>query len=95
MHRVVSGKTGAEESILFDNDVFLFKTDVMNIDFDLLVRAFGLCFVLEGLFCAAFPEEMRRVMQQLIVSPQNELRGMGMASIGVGLFVIWLAYEFL
>ncbi|HKS19328.1 MAG TPA: DUF2065 domain-containing protein [Bradyrhizobium sp.] len=50
----------------------------------------GILFVLEGLLFAASPAWMRRAMQSAVMTPDNILRVIGIASAVAGLILIWL-----
>ena len=50
----------------------------------------GILFVLEGLLFAASPSWMRRAMKSAVMTPDNILRLVGIASAVVGLLLIWL-----
>ena len=50
----------------------------------------GILFVLEGLLFAASPSWMRRAMKSAVVTPDNILRMVGIASAVAGLVLIWL-----
>ena len=50
----------------------------------------GILFVLEGLLFAASPSWMRRAMKSAVMTPDNILRMVGIASAVVGLLLIWL-----
>lgn len=63
----------------------------MQFDAPLFFTALGLAFVLEGLPWALFPQGMRRVMQSLTLGPAEMLRRMGLAAVGIGMLVVWLA----
>ncbi|MBQ9536552.1 MAG: DUF2065 domain-containing protein [Desulfovibrionaceae bacterium] len=63
-------------------------------DFELFFRALGLAFVLEGVCWALFPEQMRKLMQQVTQMEQKELRSLGLSGVVVGVIVIWLAVHF-
>jgi len=56
---------------------------------DLLVGV-GIMLVLEGLLFTALPNWMRSAMKSALTSPDNILRGVGLASAVVGLILIWL-----
>lgn len=56
---------------------------------DLLVGV-GIMLVLEGLLFTALPNWMRSAMKSALSSPDNILRGVGLASAVVGLILIWL-----
>ncbi|MBO5491580.1 MAG: DUF2065 domain-containing protein [Desulfovibrio sp.] len=63
----------------------------MQFDTELFLRALGLAIVLEGLCWALFPGGMRRALEQLLPMPEQRLRLVGAAALGVGLAVIALA----
>ena len=50
----------------------------------------GIRFVLEGLLFAASPSWMRRAMKSAVMTPDNILRMVGIASAVAGLLLIWL-----
>jgi uncharacterized protein YjeT (DUF2065 family) len=50
----------------------------------------GILFVLEGLLFAASPSWMRRAMKSAVMTPDNILRMVGIASAIAGLVLIWL-----
>jgi uncharacterized protein YjeT (DUF2065 family) len=50
----------------------------------------GILFVLEGLLFAASPTWMRRAMKSAVMTPDNILRMVGIASAVAGLVLIWL-----
>ena len=50
----------------------------------------GILFVLEGLLFAASPSWMRRAMKSAVLTPDNILRMVGIASAVAGLVLIWL-----
>jgi uncharacterized protein YjeT (DUF2065 family) len=50
----------------------------------------GILFVLEGLLFAASPSWMRRAMKSAVMTPDNILRRVGIASAVAGLVLIWL-----
>jgi uncharacterized protein YjeT (DUF2065 family) len=50
----------------------------------------GILFVLEGLLFAASPSWMRRAMKSAVMTPDNVLRMVGIASAVAGLVLIWL-----
>jgi uncharacterized protein len=52
--------------------------------------ALALVLVIEGLAWAAFPEAMKRMMAQLIVTPSEGLRVAGVLAAMLGLGGIWL-----
>jgi uncharacterized protein YjeT (DUF2065 family) len=50
----------------------------------------GILFMVEGILFAAAPEWMRKAMKSALTTPDNVLRGVGLGSAVVGLFLIWL-----
>ncbi len=54
-----------------------------------LIAAFGLALALEGLVCAAFPEGMRRAMEEAARSPADRMRLVGIGSAVLGVAVVW------
>ena len=50
----------------------------------------GILFVMEGLLFAASPSWMRRAMKSAVMTPDNILRMVGIASAVAGLLLIWL-----
>ena len=57
---------------------------------DFLV-AFGLVLVLEGIFYAVAPEQMKRMIAQMLTMPSSALRLAGLAAMVVGVVIVWLA----
>lgn len=56
---------------------------------DLLV-GIGLVLVIEGLAYAVAPALMKSVMAQMQDAPDQTLRTIGVVSIALGVFVVWL-----
>ncbi len=56
---------------------------------DLLV-GIGLVLVIEGLAYAVAPALMKSVMAQMQDAPEQTLRTIGVVSIALGVFVVWL-----
>jgi uncharacterized protein len=54
------------------------------------LAAFGLFFVLEGIFLAAFPGGAKRTMATVLKMPDGPLRIAGLISALVGLLIVWL-----
>lgn len=50
----------------------------------------GIVLVLEGLLFAAIPGWMRQAMKSAMLTPDNILRAVGLASAVIGLILIWL-----
>lgn len=55
-----------------------------------LFAALALAVVIEGLLYAAFPEQMKRALQQILEAPVSTLRVVALTSAGLGLIVLWL-----
>ena len=55
-----------------------------------LVVGIGLVLVIEGLAYAIAPALMKSVMAQMQDAPEQTLRVIGVLSITVGVFVVWL-----
>ena len=55
-----------------------------------LLVAFGLVFVIEGLFFAVFPGPARRSAVAILETPEQVLRVVGLISAAVGVGVIWI-----
>ena len=60
-----------------------------------LIAAFGLALAIEGLLCAAFPEGVRRAMEDAARSPADRMRLVGIASAVLGVIVVWGARTWL
>jgi len=56
-----------------------------------IATAFGLMFVIEGLFYALFPDTMRRIMAQMMVMQNRHIKAFG---IGMVLGGVTLKYFF-
>ena len=55
-----------------------------------LIVGLAMVFVIEGMLYALFPARMRIMVQQMVNMPDSMLRNVGLASLGVGVFVVWL-----
>lgn len=62
----------------------------MNINWELLLSALGLAFVLEGLPYFLWAEKMPSYLDFLAKQPPSSLRKMGLISILLGLFIVYL-----
>jgi len=58
-------------------------------DWRTLVLALALVFILEGVGYAAFPVQMKRIMDLMIETPKEKLRVIGFVAILMGLVVFW------
>ena len=52
--------------------------------------ALGLVFVIEGLVFAAFPHAAKRAIVNVLETPENLLRLVGIVCAAVGVVVIWV-----
>jgi len=55
------------------------------------IVALGLAFAIEGFAYAAFPEQMRRMMETVRLQPERTLRVAGLFAFAVGVAVVWVA----
>ncbi len=55
-----------------------------------LLAALALAIVLEGLLYAAFPEQMKRALVQMLGMPTSKLRVLALTCAGAGLVVLFL-----
>ena len=58
-----------------------------------LIAAFGLVLVIEGLIYALFPAGMQRVMAQVMDLPSSSLRNGGVVAAVVGCLIVWLVWR--
>ena len=56
-----------------------------------LIVAIGLVLVIEGLIYGGFPNLAKRLAAEVLALPENALRVAGLASIAVGVGLVWLA----
>ena len=56
--------------------------------------ALALVLVIEGVLYAAFPTQMRNMVQRMTEFPDSILRGSGLFIAGVGVIAVWLVREF-
>jgi len=56
-----------------------------------LLTGVGLVMVLEGLAYSANPDSMKRMMIQALKTPSSTLRRAGLAVLGIGVGIVWLA----
>ena len=54
-----------------------------------IVAAIGLILAVEGALYALFPDFMKRMAAQVIQTPGDTLRTVGLASAALGLGVVW------
>lgn len=63
----------------------------MNINFSLLIQALALALVLEGIGYTLLAPRMPEFFRFMAEQKPSTLRGGGLAAIGLGLLVLWLA----
>ena len=62
-------------------------------DWTVLIAAFGLYLVFEGLMSFASPETLKQLLKQIIEMPSSTLRMIGAISILIGLFLLYVARQ--
>jgi uncharacterized protein len=55
-----------------------------------VATAIGLILALEGALLALFPGLMKRMSQQVLESPGDSLRVVGVVSVALGVALVWL-----
>lgn len=56
-----------------------------------LISAIGLVFVIEGLLFALAPDRLKSVLSMVEAMPKDTLRSLGVASVALGVFIVWMA----
>ncbi len=59
-----------------------------------LVVAAGLMFVIEGLFYALMPSQMKAAIAAVLAQSDEQLRIFGTVAVAVGVGIVWLAKLF-
>lgn len=54
------------------------------------LAALGLAIAIEGLLYAAFPMQMKRAIEMVLGSPDNQIRVIGLIAAAIGLIVLYL-----
>ena len=54
-----------------------------------LIVGIGLVFVIEGLLYAAFPSQMRKMVEDITKLPDANLRSIGLFALVVGVLIVW------
>ncbi len=54
------------------------------------IAAVGLVLVIEGLVYGGFPILAKRLASEVLATPENVLRVAGLASIAIGVGIVWL-----
>ena len=62
-------------------------------DWTVLIAAFGLYLVFEGLLSFAAPDALKQLLKQIIEMPASTLRSVGAVSISIGLLLLYLARQ--
>lgn len=55
-----------------------------------LIVGIAIALVLEGIFYALFPDQMKAMMAQLLTAPSSSLRTGGVVALAIGVFIVWL-----
>ncbi|MCH8684594.1 DUF2065 domain-containing protein [Pedomonas mirosovicensis] len=55
------------------------------------LAALGVALILEGVAYALFPDAMRRMIAQVLATPNQLVRAAGLAAALFGLILVWLA----
>lgn len=55
-----------------------------------LIAALGLMLVIEGIFYAGFPQAAKAFMLQAVERSESVFRAAGLASLAIGLAIVWL-----
>ncbi|MCG8532161.1 MAG: DUF2065 domain-containing protein [Desulfovibrionales bacterium] len=62
----------------------------MQIDWNLLLTALGLAFVLEGLPYALFADKLPKYLRTVAASGPANIRRMGLMAMTIGVGLVWL-----
>ncbi len=54
-----------------------------------LIVGIGLVFVIEGLLYAAFPNAMRKMVEDITKLPDTNIRTMGLFALIIGVIIVW------
>jgi len=54
-----------------------------------LIVGIGLVFVIEGLLYAAFPNQMRKMVEDITKLPDANLRSVGLFALVIGVLIVW------
>ncbi len=54
-----------------------------------LIVGIGLVFVIEGLLYAAFPNAMRKMVEDITKLPDSNIRTMGLFALVIGVVIVW------
>ncbi len=60
-------------------------------DWTVLISAFGLYLVFEGLMAFASPDALKQLLKQIIEMPSSTLRMIGAVSVSIGLVLLYMA----
>ena len=58
---------------------------------EILLAAVGLVFIIEGLFCLALPEHVRKMMLALQGLDNSKYRQIGVVAFALGIVILWLS----
>jgi len=54
-----------------------------------LIVAFGLVLVIEGILYAAFTDQLKAMMKEIVTVPTGTIRSVGLVVAALGVFVVW------
>jgi uncharacterized protein len=60
----------------------------------IILTAFGLVFVIEGLTYALVPGHLKRMMTGILALSDEQLRLAGTGALAIGVLMVWLARSF-
>ena len=55
-----------------------------------LIVALGLALAIEGILFAAFPDAVKRAMQDAAQTPSDRMRIVGIGSVVIGVVIVWV-----
>jgi len=72
-------------TMVLSPDSYTIRSNIMS---DLIV-AIGLVFVIEGVLYAAFPNAMRKMVQDITKLPDTNIRTIGIFALVIGVIIVW------
>ncbi len=61
----------------------------MGIDSTDLITALGLMLFFEGAAYALFPQQIKKMLLELMQMPENAVRSVGMTCVLIGIIMVW------
>lgn len=71
------------------------RVTVMSQVLPILLLAFGVCFIIEGLLPFFSPAAWKRLFEQLSALDEGQIRFLGLICLSVGLLLLWAGLRFL